>query len=120
MVNTVSTQVSKYGTAITTTTNGTGVDMVETYGLCTAYQLVATVSGTSPTLDGKIQESDDNSTFTDISGATFTQVTASSNLQIISFQRTKRYVRWVGTIAGTSPSFMVSALIQAGEVITYS
>ena len=120
MVNTVSTQVSKYPVAITSTTNGTGLDMVETYGLCTAYQLVSTVSGTSPTLDGKIQESDDNSTFTDISGATFTQVTASSNLQIISFQRTKRYVRWSGTIAGTSPSFIVGALIQAGEVVAYS
>ena len=49
--------------------------------------------------------------FADISGATFTQVTASTNLQCITFERTKRYLRYVGTIAGTSPSFALAALI---------
>lgn len=120
VVNSVSTQASKYPVAITSTTNGTGLDMIETDGLCTAIQWVSTVSGTSPTLDGKIQESEDNSTFTDVSGATFTQVTASTNIQIISFQRTKKYVRWTGTIAGTSPSFIVGALIQGQKKIIYS
>jgi len=70
------------------------------------------VSGTTPSLAGKIQESADGSTnWSDISGATFTAVTGSDNLQSISFDRTQRYVRYVGTISGTSPSFLTAALI---------
>src|SRR5947209_7146802 len=80
-------------------------------GRCFALQMVGTVGGTSPTLDGKIQESNDNSTWTDIPGATFTQVTASTSNQAITFDRTKRYVRYLGTIGGTSPSFAMAVVI---------
>src|SRR5262245_24871764 len=96
----------------TATVTGTGVDMIDADHRCFAVQQVGTVSGTAPTLDGKIQESDTiGSGYTDISGATFSQVTASTNLQVISFERTKRYLRYVGTIAGTSPSFALAALL---------
>lgn len=96
----------------TTTITGTGVDLINADDQCVAVQHVGTVSGTTPTLDGKIQESADNSTaWTDITGATFTQVTTSTHVQAITFQRTKRYVRYVGTIAGTSPQFALDALI---------
>jgi hypothetical protein len=96
----------------TSTVTGTGVDLINADSRCFAVQHVGTVSGTSPTLDGKLQESDaSGSGYADISGATFTQVTASTNLQIITFERTKRYVRYIGTIAGTSPSFALAALI---------
>jgi hypothetical protein len=71
------------------------------------------VSGTSPTLAGKIQESADGSTnWTDISGATFTTVTASTNTQAIAFDRTKRFLRYVATVGGTSPSFAVAVVIS--------
>jgi hypothetical protein len=98
----------------TSTVTGTGVDMIHADGRCFAVQHVGTVSGTSPTLDGKIQESDaSGSGYADVAGATFTQVTASTNLQVIAFERTKRYLRYVGTIAGTSPSFALA--VQIGE-----
>src|SRR6266568_8331591 len=79
---------------VTTTTNGAAADMISGDGLCFAIQQVGAVSGTSPTLAGKIQESTDGSTgWSDVAGATFTQVTASTNNQAIVFERTKRYLR---------------------------
>src|SRR5438445_546688 len=93
---------------ITASANGTAIDMITGDGLCSAMQLVGTVSGTTPTLAGKIQESADGSTnWTDITGAAFTSVTASNNNQIVSFERTKRYLRYVATVGGTSPSYAV-------------
>jgi hypothetical protein len=98
---------------ITTTTNGSAADMNNGDGLCFAIQQVGTVSGTSPTLAGKIQESVDGSTgWTDIAGATFTTVTVSTNTQAIVFERTKRYLRYVGTVGGTSPSFTLAVVMS--------
>jgi hypothetical protein len=96
---------------ITASANGTSIDCITADGSCFAIQLIGAVSGTSPTLAGKLQESSDGSTWTDISGAVFTTVTASTNTQIITFERTKRYLRHVATVGGTSPSFAVAALI---------
>ena len=93
------------------TTGGTGIDMLEADGRCFAVQLVGTVSGTSPSLAGKIQESSDNSAWTDVAGATFTAVTASSNVQTITFDRTKRYLRHHRTVTGTGPQFALGVLI---------
>lgn len=95
----------------TSTVTGNGGDFISGDGRCTAIQQVGTVSGTSPNLAGKIQESSDNSSWTDISGAAFTAVTASDNTQAISFDRTKRYLRYVGTITGTSPSFPLAVVV---------
>lgn len=78
---------------VTASVNGAAIDLITGDGRCFAVQMVGTVGGTSPSLAGKIQESDDTSSWTDISGAAFTAVTASDNLQSISFDRTKRYVR---------------------------
>ncbi|HZT82960.1 MAG TPA: hypothetical protein VFA26_22210 [Gemmataceae bacterium] len=96
----------------TGTVTGTGGDMLAGDGRCFAIQQVGAVSGTSPTLDGKVQESSDNSTWTDVAGAAFAQVTASNNYQAITFDRTKRYLRYVGTIGGTSPSFALAVVIS--------
>lgn len=104
---------SSYPAAATTSDAGTAADMIDTENLVSAIQIVGAVSGTTPTLAGKIQESDDNSTFTDIAGVTFTTVTAANNLQIISFQRTKRYVRYYRTLGGTTPSFVIGAMLIA-------
>jgi hypothetical protein len=97
---------------ITASANGSAVDMISGDGLCSAIQQVGTVSGTSPTLAGKIQESADGSTnWTDVTNAAFTSVTTSSNNQIICFERTKRYLRYVATIGGTSPSYALAVII---------
>ena len=37
---------------------------------------------------------------------------AGNTIQAITFDRTKRYVRYVGTIAGTSPSFALAVVIS--------
>ena len=85
--------------------------MQEADGRCFAVQVIGPVTGTGPSLAGKIQESSDNSTWTDVTGATFTTVTASNNIQTIVFDRTKRYLRHARTVAGTSPTFALSVLI---------
>ncbi len=89
-----------------------GGDLLAGDGRCFAIQLVGTVAGTSPTLDGKIQESSDNSNWTDIAGAVFHEVSTSDNTQAITFDRSKRDVRYVGTIAGGSPSFALAVVIS--------
>ena len=97
---------------LTASANGSAIDMISADGACFCIQQVGAVSGTSPTLAGKIQESADGSTgWADISGAAFTTVTASTNTQVISFERTKRYLRHVATIAGTNPSYAVAVVI---------
>ena len=66
-------------------------------------------SGTSPTLDVKLQESSDDSTWSDISGATFTQVTdGGAGFEKISINTndTERYLRAVATLGGTTPAFV--------------
>ena len=96
----------------TSTVTGPGGDLLAGDGRCFAVQQVGAVAGTAPTLDGKIQESSDNAAWTDIVGATFTQVTTATNTQAITFDRTKRYVRYIGTIGGTSPSFALAVFIS--------
>ena len=56
------------------------------------------------TLDGKIQDSADNSTFADVTGLTHAQVTAANkNSQIIVDPKAvRRYIKYVGTV-GTGP-----------------
>ena len=65
-------------------------------------------TGSSPTLDVKVQDSDASSgTYGDLSGATFTQVTGSASMQVITFSKDecKRYIKIVQTIGGSTPSF---------------
>ena len=96
----------------TGTLTGSAIDMITGDGRCFAVQQVGTVTGTSPSLAGKFQESADGSTnWADISGATFTSVSATDNVQAITFDRTQRYVRYVGTISGSSPSFILAVLV---------
>jgi hypothetical protein len=98
--------------SLTATVTGSAIDLLTGDGRCFAVQMVGTVGGTTPSLAGKIQESADGSTgWTDISGATFTAVGASDTMQSISFDRTLRYVRYVGTVTGTTPTFVAGVLI---------
>jgi hypothetical protein len=97
----------------TTTVNGSAVDLLAGDGRCFAIQQVGTVTGTAPTLAGKFQESADGSTgWADIAGATFTTVSTTDNVQAIAFDRTLRYVRYVGTVSGTSPSFPLAVIVS--------
>jgi hypothetical protein len=104
----------------TTTQTGSTVD-TKGYNSALAVLEVGAVSGTSPTLDVKIQESDNPTTgYTDVTGLTFTQVTAANNSQVLKIEGIggtprKRYLRAVGTIGGTSPSFTFGVEILLGR-----
>lgn len=109
--------------ARTASANGTGFDLEGSNGAEGEAIVIlasdAASAGTDPTLDVKLQESSDNSTFTDISGATFTQVTdAAQALEKITINTNdvKRYLRAVGTIGGTSsPAFTYSVALVYGK-----
>lgn len=108
------------GGAKTSTVTGAAIDTDGINGAIVFIHQVDTVSGTTPTLDGKIQDSDTSGgTYADVAGATFTQVTASTNLQAVTVDRntTKRFLRYVGTIAGTTPSFALT--LACGGVKQY-
>jgi hypothetical protein len=102
---------SPFPVSVTTTAGDDTIDLIDADGRCFCIQMVGAVGGTTPSLAGKMQESSDGTTWTDISGATFNSVTASNDLQVISFDRTKRYVRHFHTIAGTSPTFLLGVVI---------
>lgn len=88
--------------------NGTGVDVSALEGHAIAVLEAANVSGTTPTLDVKLQESDTvGGTYTDIAGAAFTQVTTVAGIQklALEIQATKKFVRAVVDVGGTSPVY---------------
>lgn len=102
-----------FGAATRTVTgNGTGIDMKDFVGQAAVVLDSAAGTGTTPTLDVKIQDSDDNATFADVSPAVaFAQVTSAG----VSVQRIgintdslRRFIRAVATIGGTTPSFVFS------------
>lgn len=104
---------------ISATTNGTGVDLqgaINPGGReMKAILDIGSKSGTNPTCDVKIQESDAlGSGYTDISGAVFTQATAETSEQI-HFRTNKRYVRAVATLGGTTPTFGICVLLLTNK-----
>ena len=99
--------------ALATSITGTGVDCLQLDGNMGCFQNIGTVASTSFAYTGKVQESDTaTGTYSDIAGATFSALTSTTGSQIVqtlSFQRTKRFLRYVGTIAGTTPTASLQA-----------
>lgn len=85
---------------------GAGVDVL---GKNAVVYLVSGTNGTGATVDCKIQESDDNSTYTDWTGGAFTQVTTANDnaTQEKEYTGTKQYIRVVCTVATDACSFGV-------------
>lgn len=76
---------------------------------------VTAASGTNPTLDVRVETSDDNTTWRTISS--FAQATTVTN-EHKEFGPLGRYVRIAWTIAGTAtPSFTFSVGILGGELV---
>lgn len=95
--------------ALTATGNGTAVDNgAATTNGGAAHLHVIAASGTTPTLDGKIQHSVDGSTWADL--VTFAQKTAigSERAVVAAGTTVRRYLRFIRTIGGTTPSFTVA------------
>lgn len=101
--------------AVTATTTGTTAFDLRPYDGDIRILLNAnTVGGTTPTLDVKIQDSEDGTTWTD-SGVAFTQVTSGASFQVkvATAEQFKRYIRVIDTVGGTSPSFDRSLTLVA-------
>ena len=96
--------------SVNANTNGSTVDLINADGPCFAIQQVGDVTGDT-SLTGHIEQSADGTTWAAISGATFTPVTDSGDIQVIRFNRSSRYVRWVATITGTDHTAKVAVLI---------
>jgi hypothetical protein len=74
---------------------------------------ITAVSGTSPTLDIKAQASDDGSDWYDFNPASaFTQKTATGK-DMLKLTNFGRFIRFIHTIAGTSPSFTFELKLMA-------
>ena len=99
-------------TAVTADGNGTDLDIQKTTVDGVWVEVICTaVSGTSPTCDLKVQESDDDSTYNDV--VTFPQITTTGRW-VRKVQSKKRYLRMAADVGGTSPSFTLTAGIVTG------
>jgi len=93
---------------LTDSANGSAVDMGEGEGPCFAVQNVGSFTGDS--LEGTIEESPDGSNWTAVDGGAFSQVTDANDCSVLSFNRTQRYIRYVATISGDTPSIALSVV----------
>lgn len=95
---------------ITTSADGTGKLVgAGPYNGMKVYLHVDSETGTTPTLDVKIQESDTlGSGYTDVPGGAFAQLTTFTTAQYaeIHIHWTKKYLRYSATTSGTSPSYV--------------
>jgi len=92
--------------------NSSGIDVSAYDGVGIVVFEAANSSGTSPTCDFKLQESDTSGgTYTDISGAAITQITTVASVQKIAFEvaAAKKFIRGVLDVGGTSPVYTCGA-----------
>lgn len=107
----------------TGTTNGSSAD---TNGFAEAVVILNVGTGTTGTLDVKIQDSSDNSTFADLTGATFTQVSGTTGdettyvarIRLSSYtagtpDKAERYLRAVGVVATAAVPYSVDIVLQS-------
>ena len=83
--------------ANTAAATGTGVDLQDYEGPVVIVQNHGVSTGT---LDGKIQDSDNNSSFADVAGLTFTQSTTTADIKslVVRSKQVRRYIKYVGTV----------------------
>jgi len=101
----------------TATLTGVATDVLDYEGVgLVSLNAAAATAGTTPTLNVKLQHSDTTTTgdFVDVTGATFTVVTdvaGTAGVQLLKFNVSdvKRYIRVIGTIAGSSAAFDFTA-----------
>lgn len=99
--------------ALSTTAGGTAVDVSEFHGKAQVI-LIHTATGTpGHTVDFKLQHSEDNSTWADVTGAAFVQVTsvaAGTKVIEVDADKLSRYLRLHRTVSA-------SAVCTAGAVV---
>ena len=95
---------------VTATAGGTGIDIRQYSGKIAVIFQSAAGTGTTPTLDIKLQDDDAvGGSYGDITGATFTQVTDGADITekiVVDADACKAFIRAHKTIGGTStPTF---------------
>jgi hypothetical protein len=99
------------GTALDTTTNGTAVSTSGNTGIV-VYLKVTAVTGETPTLNIKLQDSPDGTNWYDVPSATFTEATGVTTERKV-FTNIGDYIRAVATIAGTTPAFTFTVKVTS-------
>ena len=111
--------------AVTAATNGTGIDLRD-FGGALAMLSVGALGGTStPTVTFRVEESDDDSTYTavadaDLDGGANGIVISAANANASSiltrtYMGGKRYIRWAcSAVSGSSPTIPASGVIVRG------
>ena len=95
--------------SVTATATSSAIDLKEFDGDVLLVLNCAAGTGSSPTLDIKVQDSDETGgTYGDLSGAAFTQVTDSASVQTLEVNKDecKRFIKIVQTVGGSSPVFV--------------
>lgn len=107
----------------TAAANGTGVDLLG-YESAAVEILTGAFGGTTPTATAKVQESSDDSTYTDVADSDLIGATgntsgfalAASSVKTVSYIGSKRYVRFIiSAVGGTSPVIRASASVVRGH-----
>lgn len=111
-------------------TNGTAFYVGDVTGPLNLYVSLGAASGTSATMDIKLQEADaaSGATWTDVPSSSIATMTDTSDNSInTAFIKSvlKPYIRAVTTLGGTTPSFAVSGMViaqkrQAGSAAGFS
>ena len=95
--------------SVSATATSSAIDLKDFDGDVLLVLNCAAGTGSSPTLDVKVQDSDETGgTYGDLSGAAFTQVTTSASLQTLEVNKDecKRFIKIVQTVGGSSPVFV--------------
>lgn len=112
--NNIDVQTSLVPDDYTASANGSGVDLRGFDGALVAF-VVGTV--TDGTHTPKVQESDDDSTYTDVAAADLLgslSDLASTTNQRVGYIGSKRHVRAVLTVSGATVGAQVAALVVRG------
>jgi hypothetical protein len=108
------TRFTQSFTAKTATFNGNPI-RVDQGDYLTQTVTTTNKSGTTPTLDVKLQQSpDDGTTWVDVASATIAQISdANTSKAGTSGPPVAKYLRPVFTIGGTTPSFDIAYTLEA-------
>lgn len=74
------------------------------------FATLANVAGTTPSVTIKVQDSPDDSTYTDITGAAFTAATTNGDVGELHFVTKQKYVRAVATLTANTTQADIGAV----------
>ena len=112
----ITSGVSLAPQSLTAAANGTGVDLQNSDSAVVEFNAGA-IGGTTPSFTMAVQESDDNTTFTDVAAADLQGTapvitTTNAGITMVGYLGSKRYIRAIAkTVTGTTPTLLASAAV---------